>query len=315
MGLGILKKGAIWTSLKLKNGSLSTPTRIVIELTNRCNLNCPFCLVGMHEEQSSVAHSDLKRPFGTMELSLVNKIFRDAKEFGIKDVMLTFQGEPLLHKHFVDIIRISKRLGMRTHVFTNGLLLNSNLSRQIVREGLDSLRFSVDGASEETYRLNRVGGKFEKVFQNMKEMVQIAREEKSRIELTWQFIALRNNEHEIENAKRMAKKIGIPFYLKTFAESVPEMIPERPEYRRRLQQKPCKDVYGTICVYWNGDVVPCCYDVDGAEIMGNIVEESLKKIWDSKKYILFRKRVNEAVSHPEPEPVLCRNCQRWTNRN
>lgn len=85
------------------------PSRIVIELTNRCNLNCPFCLVGMQAEQSSVAHDDLNRPFGTMEISLVEKIVRESKEFGMKEVMLTFQGEPLLHKHFVDVIRISKK--------------------------------------------------------------------------------------------------------------------------------------------------------------------------------------------------------------
>ncbi len=29
----------------------SKPTRVVVELTNRCNLNCPFCLVGQQNSQ------------------------------------------------------------------------------------------------------------------------------------------------------------------------------------------------------------------------------------------------------------------------
>ena len=312
MNLGIIKNWVLKSRSKLMNGSLSRPTRIAIELTNRCNLNCPFCLVGMDKGGSSVAHDDMNRPFGTMEILLAGKIIREAKEFGLKEVMLTFQGEPLLHKQFVDVIHISKKCGLKTHVFTNGLLLSTDISRQIVREGLDSLRFSVDGASEETYQLNRVGGSFEKVYQNMIEMVRISKEENSKIELMWQFIALSNNEHEVEDAKRMAKEIGIPIYIKTFAESVPELVPRNPEYRRKLQIKPCKDIYKAIYVYWNGEVVPCCYDVDGVEIMGNITENSLNEIWNNKKYISFRKNVDGAVLHPENEPYLCRNCQRWT---
>jgi MoaA/NifB/PqqE/SkfB family radical SAM enzyme len=94
MDLGFIKNRVLRSSLKLVHGSLTKPTRIVIELTNHCNLNCPFCLVGMQEEPSSVAHDDLNRPFGTMEISLAEKIIREAKEFGIREVMLTFQGEP-----------------------------------------------------------------------------------------------------------------------------------------------------------------------------------------------------------------------------
>jgi hypothetical protein len=46
--------------------------------------------------------------------------------------------------------------------------------------------------------------------------------------------------------------------------------------------------------------------------MGNIAENTLEAIWNSEKYISFRKQVDEAVSHPEKESYLCWNCQRWT---
>src|SRR5262245_23285580 len=78
--------------------SLLKPIRIAIEVTNRCNLNCPFCLVGMQNEQVSVAHNDLNRPWGSMDVALADKIMRDAKDFGIQEMMLAFQGEPLMHR-------------------------------------------------------------------------------------------------------------------------------------------------------------------------------------------------------------------------
>ena len=58
---------------------------------------------------------------------------------------------------------------------------------------MDEIRFSVDGITQEIYELNRVGGKFKDVYQNMKDIVKIANEENSKIRLIWQFIVLRNN--------------------------------------------------------------------------------------------------------------------------
>lgn len=302
-------RGKFRSIFKIKS---TRPTRIVIELTNRCNLNCPYCLVGMQDEKKSVAHSDLDRSLGMMDMSLVKKIIKDAKAFGIEEVMLTFQGEPLLHKQFVDCIKLAKNAGLRTVVFTNGLLLNPELSRQIVRAGLNSVRFSVDGASQETYGLNRVGGQFQKAFDNMKDMARIAKEErKFFLKIVWQFIALSNNEHEIPKAQEMAKDIGVNFLVKTFAESIPELAPKNPKYRRNLQPKPCTDIYRMICVYWNGDVVPCCYDLVGKEKLGNVADNTITEIWESRRYLNFCKRVDEAVLHPENEPALCKSCLKW----
>ncbi|MBU1078211.1 MAG: radical SAM protein, partial [Spirochaetes bacterium] len=285
---------------------------IVIELTNRCNLNCPYCLVGMQNEQESVAHSALNRDFGSMDMSLTEKVIKDAKDFGMREVMLTFQGEPLLHKNFIDFVKLVKKQGMRAIVFSNGMLLNPEFSRGIIKAGLDSIQFSVDGASEKTYQLNRVGGRFEKVYQNMKDLVHIANEEKSSIRIAWQFIALRNNEHEIPLAQKLAEEIGVEFIVKSFAESIQKLAPRNPKYRRKLQLKPCTDIYRMLCVYWNGDIVPCCYDISGKEIFGNIKDSTIKEIWSSEKYVDFRKHVGEVETYPELDPQLCRTCLKWT---
>ena len=85
----------------------------------------------------------------------------------------------------------------------------------IVLAGLDFLRFSVDGATQKIYELNRVGGEFDKVYRNMDMMVKRAKKHKSNIDLMWQFIALSNNEHEIEKAREMAKVIDIPFFVRS----------------------------------------------------------------------------------------------------
>ncbi|MBF0290229.1 MAG: SPASM domain-containing protein [SAR324 cluster bacterium] len=289
------------------------PTRICIELTNRCNLNCPFCLVGQQDLQESVAHDDLNRDTGGMDMDLCRKIIKEASQFGIQEIMLTFQGEPLMFKrqNFIELIKLARQHGLQPIVFTNGLLLDPAFSRAIVKAGLHAMRFSVDGMTQDVYELNRVGGTFEKVYHNMRDMVQIVKEEGSSLQLWWQFIALRNNEHQIDEARDMAKKIGIPFIVKTFAESIPELVPKNPEYHRKHISKTCHDIYRAMWVYWNGDVVPCCYDLDGKERLGNINENTIEEIWNGKKYKNLRKRVNEALIHPENEPELCKGCLKY----
>lgn len=293
-------KGPVWGT---------RPKMLSVEPTNKCNLSCPFCLVGLQNQLESTEHNLLPRSFGSMDFGLYERIVRDAAEFGIEKMQLHFQGESLLHKRFSDMVGLAKQYGMLTQVFTNGLLLTEEYMDRIIQSGLDNMRFSVDGASKETYEQNRVGGNFDQVLQNMKLMVEHARGTGTRVE--WQFIVMHNNEHELHKAQQMAKEIGIPFIAKTFAESVPELVPRNPKYQRNLQPKPCTDIYRAIAVFWNGDVVPCCYDLEGKEIMGNSKEQTLSQIWNNPKYIAFRCRVDNAPRERDGEPELCKSCLKW----
>ena len=289
------------------------PIRMCIELTNRCNLNCPFCLVGQQNSKESTAHDEMDRDMGGMNLDQCKKSILDAKRFGIKEINLTFQGEPLMYKRkwFLELVRLCRQEGLKSIVYTNGLLLDPIYSRDIIKSGMEEIRFSVDGITQSAYEKNRVGGKFETVWKNMKDMVNIAKEENSNIKLIWQFIALRNNEHQIEKASAMAKEIGIIFEVKTFAESVPELASKNSKYRRKLKRLPCIDIYNQTMVYWNGDVVPCCYDLEGNEIMGNLKNNTMEEIWNGEKYKNFRKRLKQSVFKPEMQPEFCKGCLKY----
>jgi len=291
------------------------PIRMCIELTNRCNLNCPFCLVGQQNSKELTAHDELDRDMGGMDVDLCQKIIIDAKKFGIKEINLTFQGEPLMYKRkwFLELVRLCKQNNLKSIFYTNGLLLDQEYSRSIIMAGMEEIRFSVDGITQEVYELNRVGGKFEKVYQNMKDIVKVSKEENSKIKLIWQFIALKNNENQIDKAREMANEIGINFEVKTFAESVPESAPKNVKYRRKLKPLPCTDIYNQVMVYWNGDVVACCYDLEGDQIMGNLRENSIEKIWNGEKYKNFRRNLKNSVFSHKLQPGFCKGCLKYSS--
>src|SRR5688500_19592955 len=99
------------------------PKMISVEVTSRCNLNCPFCLVGMQNQLASTEHDLLPRGLGTMERDLYEKIVKDSLAFGIEKMQLHFQREPLLHTNIHDMVATAKEAGLATQMFTNGLPL------------------------------------------------------------------------------------------------------------------------------------------------------------------------------------------------
>jgi len=289
------------------------PHEVLIEPTNRCNLNCPFCMVGRQNalvaEHGNAAHSLMKRPMGKMSPETFARLRNQILDFGVRRAFLYFQGEPFLNVNTPEYAAQLKRDGLYVALFTNGQAFNDANRAAIVNAGVDLIRFSVDGASEETYQQNRRGGKLSVALENMQLLAAALRGKPTRIE--WQFLALRNNEHEIEKARRMADEIGVQFFVKGYRETLPELAATDERYRARFLPKPCTDIYRHFGVYWNGDVVPCCYDNDASEVMGNLMESDLKHIWDSGKYREFRRRVDQVANHPEAEPELCRGCLRW----
>lgn len=283
---------------------MKKPKVLVLEPTNNCNLNCPYCLVGM-QNSGKTDHSNLSRKLGFMDFQLFEKTILDARSFGIQKIQLHFQGEPFLHPKLIDMIRYCKKQSFECQLFTNGLLLTENKIRALSEIPIDMIRFSIDGASQETYSKNRVGGDFHKVLNNLNQLM-LNKHPVTRVE--WQFIPLRNNEHEIPIAAQIAASMRVFFFTKAFAPTIEELQPLNQKLRRTYKQKPCADIYYQICVYWNGDVVPCCFDVDGKEIMGNLNKRPLQEIWDSEKYHAFRNKVDKVDDY---NIEICRNCLRW----
>ncbi len=291
---------------------IKRPSQVVLETTNRCNLNCPFCLVGSHnnliEKYGNAAHDHMTRQMGIMSEDTFNLVSKNLKSFGIKKVYMHFQGEPFINNNTPRFCNKLKKDGFNIDIFTNGLVLSDKSINEIAGTEIDLIRFSIDGTTQETYGKNRVGGNLDQAMKNMQKVAQ-AVSAKTRVE--WQFVALKNNEHEIVEARELAKKLGVYFFVKGFRETDSNLAPENPELRAKFLNKPCTDIYHQIGIYWNGDIVPCCYDVDGKAIMGNLHDNDLINIWNSNKYIAFRKAVDKSTIEPHNEPSICGSCLRW----
>ncbi|KLI36734.1 radical SAM protein, partial [Brachyspira hyodysenteriae] len=147
---------------------LETPFIIFIDPSDKCNFKCKFCPTGNIELMQNTSG----RNFGSMDFNLYKKIIDDLKEFEgkVKVIRLYKDGEPLLNKHFPEMVEYAKKSNKvdRVDTTTNASLLNKDLSLQIINAGLDRINISIEGMNSKQYLdFSKANVNFEKLVENI----------------------------------------------------------------------------------------------------------------------------------------------------
>jgi radical SAM protein with 4Fe4S-binding SPASM domain len=271
------------------------PISVMIEPISLCNLRCPLCPIGARE---------LKRDLGTMTLENFVRIL-DNLGSQVRTLALWNQGEPTLNNELPEMIRLAHDRGIYTMMSTNGNLLEQrNLIERLIQSGLDEIIFSVDGLTQETYQVYRVGGKLDTVIENIRGLRRRRDElNRKRPLIVLQWLPMKHNEHELPHLKNAASEWGADkIEIKTTqiynSAQADEFLPETEEMRRyerkgerwetKRRHESCKRLWFSVMIDWNGNVVPCCFDKDEDFKMGNALEEDFGNIWRCAAYQRFR---------------------------
>ena len=130
------------------NTAKAPPFAMVVDVTERCNLNCLHC-----RRHSPLAAGSSGGPGGAdFPLDRFLELCREAKAWGVRKVFLIGEGEPLLHPGLVEMMAAAKAAGCRVKLLTNGTLLDPRLAEEFIKAGLDELRVSLWASNEEEYR-------------------------------------------------------------------------------------------------------------------------------------------------------------------
>ena len=117
------------------------PRYAFVDVTNRCNLNCPMCA------DSVPGHGFAFDP----PMEHFKKIFDHLAQFDPLPAIALFGGEPTVRKDLVDIIKLSRSYGFETRVLTNGIrLADEGYCRELVA-ARPHLLVSYDGCKPSTY--------------------------------------------------------------------------------------------------------------------------------------------------------------------
>ncbi|MGQ9510041.1 MAG: radical SAM/SPASM domain-containing protein, partial [Thermodesulfobacteriota bacterium] len=117
------------------------PCYLVLSPTALCNLHCPGCYA------SSSSHTGESLPY-----SIVSRIIREKKEFWHSRFTVISSGEPFLwHSEGKGIIDLAREHDDNFFmVYTNGTLINPDVSRQLADVGNFTPCISVEGFEEKT---------------------------------------------------------------------------------------------------------------------------------------------------------------------
>ena len=115
--------------------------RLELHLTYTCPERCVFC---------SEAHRMERYRRFPVTWGRVAKTLRMHASRGVHSVHFT-GGEPSIHPRFLDVLRLSKKLGMRTSIGTIGTMLSRPGFARKVLPYLDEALFSVHGPSSEVH--------------------------------------------------------------------------------------------------------------------------------------------------------------------
>lgn len=302
-----------WTGKPIQWG---LPISISFEPTTSCNLRCPECPSGLRS---------FSRPTGMLQQdffsSTINQLHKD-----LFYLIFYFQGEPYLNPDFLDMVRYAADKKIYTATSTNGHYLTEANARKTIESGLDRLIISIDGTTQEVYQQYRVGGNLEKVLEGARTIMHWKKQLKSRTPfVVFQFLVVRPNEHQLENARALAKQIGVDaIWFKTaqvydFENDPNQLIPLNSSYSRYRKTEKGTEFKGQLAnhcwrlwhdpvITWDGLVAPCCFDKDAAHRLGDLKQQSFATIWQSDSYKKFRATLLQGRKHID----ICANCSEGT---
>jgi len=246
------------------------PYILFLDPCNYCNLRCPLCATG---------RNDLGRKQAMLSFEHFKRYFDPFAPYLFETNMHNW-GESLLNKEVYRMIEYVQSRNVGTNLSSNFVKLDSSDLDNLLDCGLEYLIASVDGTSQETYSKYRVRGDFETVIENMSELLRRRNQRRQKTPLVeWQFIVMRHNEHQIPEAEKLAKKLGVdrlrfipvglPYDAPNRKELADEWFPKgqqgrtdsdgsEQQFAQKNKPSPCFYLYRSFVINPDGGVSPCC---------------------------------------------------------
>lgn len=265
------------------------PIHLDVEVTNACNLRCPFCAVTFKN------WGPYRR--GYMDMALFAKIIDEGVENGLCSAKLSLRGEPMLHPRLFEMIRYAKDKGiMDVFINTNATLLGENKINQLIDSGLDRISVSFEGITREVYESYRVGANYEKVLSHIKNL-RLIREKRG----------LAYPQIRVQTVLLPELEEGFPQYVE-FWQSVADEVAyldarhETPDddHRGSVANWSCPFLWQRMVILWDGTLLPCLmHGVSDFSLMslGNVNEISIKEMWQGKKAMQYRELHKSGHAH------------------
>lgn len=290
------------------------PVEVEISPSGACNHRCIFCAVDYMGYQPVFLDKDI--------------ILRDIEHMssnGLKSVICSGEGEPLLNKDLPEIVNKIKEYGVDVAMSSNAVFL----TKDVIQECLGSftwIRFSVASMEENSY--NKIHcckkGDLDKVKANLQEAVRYKKDHNLKTTLGVQCLLIPDNLQQILGQAEQLREIGVDYFtVKPYSQhlhsnnhfivdynSLLSLEKEIKKYETEsfkiyfranaMKKMNCKKNY-KYCyglpfmthIDAKGNVWPCIAHLSEENLcFGNIYEQTFEEIWEGERRQKAIKKLN-----------------------
>lgn len=327
-----------------------SPYEIIIHPSGRCNLQCQWCIGGRVLEEKGYDKDPGRLPDLLTDPENMEKVIRgivDYKKEGFRVENVSFSGitgEPLIAKKaFIKAVDILKENNIRVGVYTNSVLIDEELIQSLLK--IDYINISIDAATPETFAKLKCSGNprgihlFNHLIDNIKNLAMARKESRdSKLEINASYVLYPDNYHEIYEAAKLLKEIGVRTLrmkqdisgknllsseqraeTEELFTKIDEIVDDKfrfikihqlnnpSEMKRTFDQCLITDLMAAIGS--DGNVYPCNYNACAGGIpYGNAIDQSFGEIWEGEN------RMKIKCHLPAICPTVCDPFKNRSNR-
>jgi len=290
------------------------PAKVHIEVTNICNFRCIYCPQSVPNEHFKILGRG-KMSFETYKL-IIDRLVDTCR---LKKIVLTRDGEPLVHPELEDFVKYNTLKGLKTTMGSNGSLITPKRALSLINNGLSLMKgdFCYD---KKKYESLRVGSNYEKSLQGYTNILKAAKEHNA----TFMLVLVDLNTYSLTDHVSISESIarlrslfkGYEKWLDvgkavmhnalgesktTFSTSVKIFQGKKRKYNL------CHHPWLEMIIDYKGNVVGCCRDLRSEYQLGNILDtdDIAKNIWNGEKMRYLRRN----LARRRPENInICKKC-------
>ena len=267
--------------------------RVYLEITDECNLNCPFC--------------SYPKGHSFMNYKDIEDHIRQIKEY-CRYLYLHILGEPLLHPDLDEILDLLDEEKMSLQLVTNGILLH-RYPDLLNHDCLRKLSVSMHSVSH-----LQISDDYFRTIDHL-----IENDNKKNIELRFydkktlddRLLVYLKHLEDVYGFEETSKKDS--FRLKNHVYVYFSELFEWPQIDAPFvsEQGICHGAIDMIAINVHHDVTLCCMDPKAYNSIGNLKEKDLSEILSSDKYLNYLKEFRQHRFSSD----LCKRCSYRTRFN
>lgn len=273
------------------------PKVIEVQFHNKCNSNCLIC-----------PYKDMNYSYKSMTNELFEKLLSEIDETKLKRIIPYLNNEPFLDVNFIEKVKRirNKFKKIEIEISSNVSMIKEKDIIALNSLNITELRLSVFGYEKDTYNKMMPCLNYEKTFEKLRMISNIM----SKTSTIISIVMIDNgeiSEQEFIDMEKMCKSLGFNFERWGFLDRSDNVTYKSNNiYNENVsyceQNRPLERMH----ILSDGRVIFCCQDWSHSLVVGDINNNTISEVWNSKVYNNAR---NSLYDKEKDSPMICKKCK------